>query len=66
VSAAAWIVPSSLLGLSLEDRVPDAKTIWLFCQLTQAAAVERLFERFDATLPDARYLATGGQIVMPP
>ncbi len=31
------------LGLVLEDRVPDAKTLWLYReQLTQAAAVERL------------------------
>jgi transposase, IS5 family len=52
------------LGLALEDRVPDAKTIWLFReQLTRAGAVERLFERFDAALRDAGYLAMGGQIV---
>jgi transposase, IS5 family len=52
------------LGLTLEDRVPDAKTIWLFReQLTRAGAVQRLFERFDAVLRDAGYLAMGGQIV---
>jgi IS5 family transposase len=52
------------LGLALEDRVPDAKTIWLFReQLTRAGAVERLFQRFDAVLRDAGYLAMGGQIV---
>jgi transposase, IS5 family len=52
------------LGLALEDRVPDAKTIWLFReQLTQAGAVERLFQRFDAGLRQAGYLAIGGQIV---
>jgi IS5 family transposase len=52
------------LGLGLEDRVPDAKTIWLFReQLTRAGAVERLFMRFDAVLRDAGYLAMGGQIV---
>ena len=52
------------LGLALEDRVPDAKTIWLFReQLTTAGAVERLFQRFDAVLHDAGYLAMGGQIV---
>ena len=52
------------LGLALEERVPDAKTIWLFReQLTRAGAVERLFERFDAALRDAGYLAMGGQIV---
>jgi IS5 family transposase len=52
------------LGLALEDRVPDAKTIWLFReQLTKTGAVQRLFERFDAALRDAGYLAMGGQIV---
>ena len=51
-------------GLALEDRVPDAKTIWLFReQLTKAGAIERLFARFDAVLRDAGYLAMGGQIV---
>src|SRR5918995_2115088 len=52
------------VGLALEDRVPDAKTIWLFReQLTRAGAIERLFRRFDAVLRDAGYLAMGGQIV---
>jgi IS5 family transposase len=33
------------LGLALEDRVPDAKTIWLFReQLTKTGAVQRLDE----------------------
>jgi IS5 family transposase len=52
------------LGLAFEDRVPDAKTVWLFReQLTRAGAVERLFERFDARLRAAGYLAMGGPIV---
>ncbi len=52
------------VGLALEDRVPDAKTIWLYReQLTRAGAVARLFARFDAALRDAGYLAMGGQIV---
>jgi IS5 family transposase len=52
------------VGLALEDRVPDAKTIWLFReQLTKAGAVERLFARFDCVLREAGYLAMGGQIV---
>jgi IS5 family transposase len=52
------------LRLALEDRVPDAKTIWLYReQLTQAGAVERLFERFNAALRAAGYLAMAGQIV---
>jgi hypothetical protein len=36
------------LGLGLEDRVPDARTIWLFREkLTTAGAIKRLFEQFD-------------------
>lgn len=51
-------------GLGLGDRVPDAKTIWLFREhLTQARAVENLFARFDKHLDKAGYLAMGGQIV---
>jgi IS5 family transposase len=52
------------LGLALEDRVPDAKTVWLFReQLTQAGALERRFARFDAALRTAGYLAMAGEIV---
>ena len=52
------------LGLALEDRVPDAKTIWLYReQLTEAGAILRLFERFDAALRATGYLAMSGQIV---
>jgi transposase, IS5 family len=57
------------LGLSLGDRVPDARTIWLFRErLTRATldgkpAIEALFARFDATLRAAGYIAMSGQIV---
>jgi IS5 family transposase len=52
------------LGLGLGDKVPDAKTIWLFREhLTQARAAENLFARFDKHLSTAGYLAMGGQIV---
>ena len=57
------------LGLSLGDRVPDARTIWLFRErLTRAVieerpAIEVLFARFDATLREAGYIAMSGQIV---
>lgn len=52
------------LGLSLGDKVPDAKTIWLFREhLTQGRAVESLFARFDDHLARSGYLAMGGQIV---
>src|SRR5262249_48659813 len=46
------------LGLGLEDRVPDARTIWLFREkLTTAGAIKRLFEQFDAMLRQAGYIA---------
>ncbi len=52
------------LGLGLSDRVPDAKTVWLFRErLTQAGAIARLFDRFDATLRNAGYLPMSGQIL---
>jgi len=52
------------LGLGLGDRVPDAKTIWLYReQLVRAKAMETLFARFDNVLHDAGCLAMGGQII---
>lgn len=52
------------LGLSLADRVPDARTIWLFREkLTNAGAIKTLFQRFDAMLREADYIAMAGQIV---
>ncbi len=52
------------LGLGLADRVPDARTIWLFREkLTKAGAIKPLFETFDAALREAGYIAMGGQIV---
>ena len=52
------------LGLGLSDRVPDAKTIWLFRELlVRARAMDGLFARFDAALRDKGYLAMGGQII---
>ena len=52
------------LGLGLSDRVPDARTIWLFRErLTKASAIEPLFARFEAMLQDAGYIAMAGQIV---
>ncbi len=50
------------LGLGLSDRVPDAKTVWLFRKrLTQAGAIDVLFNRFDATLRNAGDLPMAGQ-----
>jgi IS5 family transposase len=52
------------LDLGIEDRVPDAKTVWLYREkLTQAGQVKALFDKFDAYLRDNGYLAMGGQIV---
>ena len=52
------------LGLGLSDRVPDAKTIWLFRKrLTKAGAIEALFARFDAMLGEASYIPMSGQII---
>lgn len=52
------------LGLGLQDRVPDAKTIWLFReQLVRARAIDTLFDRFDRHLEADGYLAMSGQIV---
>jgi transposase, IS5 family len=51
------------LGLVL-DRVPDDQDrLAVREQLTTAGAVERLFQRSDAVLREAGYLAMGGQIV---
>ena len=52
------------LGLGLNDKVPDAKTIWAFRErLTRAGAIEGLFARFDEAIRDAGYIAMNGQIV---
>ena len=52
------------LGLGLGDRVPDAKTIWLFReQLGQAKLVRRLFKKFDRYLREQGFQARKGQIV---
>ena len=52
------------LGLCLEDKVPDAKTVWLYReQLAQAGMIETLFEDFDGYLEKQGYLAMGGQII---
>lgn len=52
------------VGLSLEEAVPDAKTLWLYREaLTKAKAVDKLFHLFDDYLKDHGYLAMGGQII---
>ncbi|WP_444460013.1 IS5 family transposase [Rhodobacter capsulatus] len=52
------------LGLGLADRVPDAKTVWLYREgLAQAGVVEALFQQFDGYLARQGYIARGGQIL---
>lgn len=52
------------LGLTLGDRVPDAKTIWLFREeVGKAGLVKRLFKRFDRYLREQGCMARRGQIV---
>jgi IS5 family transposase len=52
------------LDLGLGDRVPDAKTIWLFReQITEAGLIKPLFEQFDACLRENGFLAQKGQII---
>ena len=42
------------LGLDLNDRVPDSKTIWAFRErLAKVGAIEALFTRFDAAIREA-------------
>ena len=52
------------LGLSPEDAVPDAKTLWLFReQLTRHGLIDKLFARFDEQLWQSGLMPKGGQIV---
>jgi len=52
------------LGLQLGDRVPDAKTIWLFRdELSKLELADRLFEQFDDDLIVAGFTARKGSIV---
>ena len=53
-----------LLGLGLEDRVPDARTVWLYREgLAQAGLVDKLFRHFDGYLSRQGYIAWGGRIL---
>ena len=52
------------LGLDLDQRIPDAKTIWLFREaLTLAHAVATLFEQFEAYLAAHGLQPRGGQLI---
>ena len=52
------------LDLDMDGRVPDGKTIWLFRErISQAAALEKLFSRFDRHLEEHGLMASGGQMI---
>lgn len=52
------------LDLQLADRVPDAKTVWLFRErLKHRGLVEILFERFQEQLAGRGYQAKSGQMI---
>lgn len=52
------------LGLQLEDRVPDAKTAWLFREcMKEAELIDVLFARFAVQLASHGYRAREGQMI---
>jgi IS5 family transposase len=52
------------LGLQLEDRVPDSKTVWTFRErLKGLDLVEMLFARFHEQLAAQGYAARAGQMI---
>ena len=52
------------LGLGLDDKVPDAKTIWLFKDtLTIAGIIDRLFSQFNQMLEERGIITHKGTIV---
>ena len=64
--------PGQALGLTLADKVPDAKacpeldsgTVWLYREhLSQAGVIEALFNDFDDYLDTQGFRAMGGQII---
>jgi IS5 family transposase len=52
------------IGLGVEDKVPDATTVWLFRQkLVEQKLAEELFEKFESYLQKQGYQAAEGQII---
>ena len=52
------------LGLNFEDKVPDAKTVWLFREnLKEHKLMEVLFARFHQQLANAGYITKAGQMI---
>lgn len=52
------------LDLQIEDRVPDAKTVWLFRErMKELKLVDDLFARFHEQLAARGYVARAGQMI---
>ena len=52
------------LGLQLEDKVPDAKSVWLFRErLKEHQLIDVLFARFNEQLAAVGYAARAGQMI---
>lgn len=52
------------LGLQLEDRVPDSKTVWTFREALKGLnLVDVLFARFHEQLAEQGYVARAGQMI---
>jgi IS5 family transposase len=52
------------LGLEIGEKIPDAKTIWLYRdQLAEQGVVEKLFAQFEEQLRTGGYIAQKGQII---
>lgn len=52
------------LGLDLNDKVPDAKTIWLFRErLVKLNSAEKLFNRFGKELENHNLVGKKGRII---
>ncbi len=52
------------LGLQLEDRVPDSKTVWTFREgLKSLDLMDMLFARFHEQLAEQGYVARAGQMI---
>jgi transposase, IS5 family len=51
------------LGLGMGDRVPDAKTLWLFKQSLGGKCVEELFNLFNQRLREKGFTSRAGKIV---
>ena len=58
-----WLSFMRFLGLQLERKVPDAKTVWLFREhLKELNLMEALFNRFHEQLVQHCYVARAGHL----